>query len=544
MRAAEMLDLKERSACSTSRCPGPSLTAREASRRARRRPTRGAGAGVGGDAAPDSARPGGAADPGATARRVCVLGPLADQDPEDWLGAYSSHAKPPPGAGDDAARGHPRALARGDLRPRLRLRRRGRRRRAEIARSGGGAGRGRDAHPALPRRAARRGAASWRRWPIRGCPSSSGGWSRRCGREPRREARRLRDRRAGAPHSGRSRGGRRRAFLDGAHRHFRRRSDRRHPCRACATRRRACRTACQSPTGSPRASTRGRRGSTGRRCRWCAGSAARRQRHHWCAYYLGLGARWPAAYYFGEGYSYTTFELSDWALIATHGCRLRAADARRRSVRVTNTGSRPGTETVHLYYQDMVCEERVPRLLERLGHQQATLGPGRVRDARLRGRAGDAGEVRPRPRRRAAGLARPRPGGRTPTGCSSSSTRGRRSTRSSASATRLACSPSPWSRERIGDDLGLPARRPEQHGRPRRRRRHVAMARSGAVRDAGRRARRADCRDPRPRGQRRSLADRQALRGGLPRRPSGRRGRLRSRGGRWHELLEPPLEPG
>ena len=43
---------------------------------------------------------------------------------------------------------------------------------------------------------------------------------------------------------------------------------------------------------------------------------------------------------------------------------------------MTNTGSRAGTETVHLYYQDMVCEERVPRLLERLGHQQVTLDPG------------------------------------------------------------------------------------------------------------------------------------------------------------------------
>ena len=24
--------------------------------------------------------------------RLCVLGPLAHQDPEDWIGAYSSHA--------------------------------------------------------------------------------------------------------------------------------------------------------------------------------------------------------------------------------------------------------------------------------------------------------------------------------------------------------------------------------------------------------------------------------------------------------------------
>jgi beta-glucosidase len=106
-----------------------------------------------------------------------------------------------------------------------------------------------------------------------------------------------------------------------------------------------------------------------------AGSAARRQRHHWCAYYLGLGARWPAAYYFGEGYSYTTFELSDWSL---DGRRLSVAAGTpvTASVRVTNTGSRAGTETVHLYYQDMVCEERVPRLLERLGHRQVALDPG------------------------------------------------------------------------------------------------------------------------------------------------------------------------
>jgi beta-glucosidase len=105
------------------------------------------------------------------------------------------------------------------------------------------------------------------------------------------------------------------------------------------------------------------------------GSALRRQRHHWCAYYLGLGARWPANYTFGEGYSYTRFALSDWTLDAG---RLSVAEATTltASVRVTNTGARPGTETIHLYYQDMVCEERVPRLLERLGHRQVHLAPG------------------------------------------------------------------------------------------------------------------------------------------------------------------------
>lgn len=105
------------------------------------------------------------------------------------------------------------------------------------------------------------------------------------------------------------------------------------------------------------------------------GQAGRRQVDHWCAYYLGLGARWPSAYWFGEGYGYTSFALSDWALSAP---RLSAsgAAALTASVRVTNTGARAGTETVHLYYQDMVCEERVPRVLERLGHRQATLEPG------------------------------------------------------------------------------------------------------------------------------------------------------------------------
>lgn len=106
-----------------------------------------------------------------------------------------------------------------------------------------------------------------------------------------------------------------------------------------------------------------------------AGSAARRQRDHWCAYYLGLGARWPANYHFGEGYSYTTFALSDWALDAP-ALSVSSGRPLTARVRVTNTGDRAGTETVHLYYQDMVCEERVPRLLERLGHRQVTLDPG------------------------------------------------------------------------------------------------------------------------------------------------------------------------
>ncbi len=113
-----------------------------------------------------------------------------------------------------------------------------------------------------------------------------------------------------------------------------------------------------------------------------AGSAKRRQRDHWCAYYLGLGARWPAAYAFGEGYSYTTFALSDRTL-DTHRLSVAEDTALTASVRVTNTGDRAGTETVHLYYQDMVCEERVPRLLDRLGHRQVRLAPGETATVRF-----------------------------------------------------------------------------------------------------------------------------------------------------------------
>ena len=73
---------------------------------------------------------------------------------------------------------------------------------------------------------------------------------------------------------------------------------------------------------------------------------------------------------FGHGLSYTSFAYADLEAEVQAG---GAIDVR---CRVTNTGARAGTETVHLYYQDLVCEERVPRLLERLGHRQVTLAPG------------------------------------------------------------------------------------------------------------------------------------------------------------------------
>ena len=241
--------------------------------------------------------------------RVCVLGPLADQDPEDWLGAYSSHGNRHLERVTTPLAGHPAALAGGapmrgaaTMRPRTRGRSRRRRRRLRGRRMS-----------SLPRRAARveRGVGD------AGRPAAAGG-AAAAGRAVRRanaggEARRLRHGGAGAARSARGRGERRRDLLDGARGQLR--GDAIGDILAGVA----------SPTarlshGLPMADgiTSGFDTRQARIDRPAvpvvAGSAARRQRHHWCAYYLGLGARWPAGYYFGEGYSYTTFALSDWSL--------------------------------------------------------------------------------------------------------------------------------------------------------------------------------------------------------------------------------------
>ena len=91
--------------------------------------------------------------------------------------------------------------------------------------------------------------------------------------------------------------------------------------------------------------------------------------------------------------------------------------------------------------------------------------------------------------------------------------------------------------------MGVSARRPEQHGRPRRRRRLVPLAGPGALRDAGGPAVRAGGRDRLRRRRRRAVPHPEALRRGLPRGAARRRHRVRSRRGRRDELLEPPLEP-
>ncbi len=138
------------------------------------------------------------------------------------------------------------------------------------------------------------------------------------------------------------------------------------------------------------------------------GSASRRQRHHWCAYYLGLGARWPAAYSFGEGYSYTSFALSDWSLddrtlSASAGATLTAR------VRVTNTGDRAGhgDGASLLSGHGLRGAGSAPAGAPRPPAGDA--GARRGGDAVVHRNGGDARQVRPRFRGRPARLARPGP---------------------------------------------------------------------------------------------------------------------------------------
>ena len=220
-----------------------------------------------------------------------------------------------------------------------------------------------------------------RRWPSRGCRCSSAGWSSPCAAPTRGEARRLRHRRPGAAHPARGRGERRRPLLDRPARHLRRRRHRRHPRRGLHPDR--------PPLARP----------------------ADRRRHH-----LGLrhapGAHRPAGGAGGararpRGASATTGAPTTSAsapagrrpttsarAIPTPPSRSptgRSTAARSRSRPAAPSppasasptpAARAGTETVHLYYQDMVCEERVPRLLERLGHLQVDARSRRVGDAR------------------------------------------------------------------------------------------------------------------------------------------------------------------
>ena len=432
-----MLELKDRSACSTTRCSAPRPTARQSSSPARRRPP----ASWRGPRWCCCGRRGPIRRCCRSRRgrdvRLCVLGPLARPGPGGLARRLFEPRQPPPRAGGHAARRHPRALARGGLRPRLRLRPRRRRGRD---RRGGGARRAGATHVVLflgePHEwSGEFGGAGRPAAARRPAPAGRGG----APGEPGGEARRLRHRRAGAAHPARGRGGGRRALLDGAR-------------SAPSPARRSPTSSPGSPTPSGRLShglpfadgiTSGfdtrRRGPTGRRCRWCRARPR------------GGSATTGAP---------TTSASAPAGRRPTPSARaIPTRPSPSRTGRSTRGGCRPRAATP-LTASVAGDQHRQPRrhrdgapLLSGHGLRGAGAAAARparppagdararrVGDARLHRHAGDAREVRPRLPRPAGGSGPTATRRRTPTGSSSSSTRARRSTRSSASATRLACS--------------------------------------------------------------------------------------------------------
>ena len=192
--------------------------------------------------------------------------------------------------------------------------------------------------------------------------------------------------------------------------------------------------------------------------------------------------------------------------------RLRGARRSTASVRVTNTGSRAGHRDGASLLPGHGLRGAGAAAPRAARPPAGDARSGGVRRRHLHGDAGDARQVRPRLGGRQAGLARPRPGGEPrpafPRPARGAGARRDRALRRRALRAPLHC----WCRRRRDDDLGLPARRPEQHGEPRRRRRHRALAGGGALRHAGGRDCPARRRDRDARGQRRALPDREALR--------------------------------
>jgi beta-glucosidase len=77
-------------------------------------------------------------------------------------------------------------------------------------------------------------------------------------------------------------------------------------------------------------------------------------------------------YAFGFGLSYTTFELSD---IRLEPSTIEAAAQTRVHAKLTNTGSREGSEVVQLYIRDRVSSVTRP-VKELKGFKRITLAPG------------------------------------------------------------------------------------------------------------------------------------------------------------------------
>ncbi len=91
---------------------------------------------------------------------------------------------------------------------------------------------------------------------------------------------------------------------------------------------------------------------------------------------LGREPRFP----FGFGLSYTTFDISDLKLSSKE---IRAGGFLQVSVKVKNTGARPGAEVVQLYIQDVKAS--VPRPVKELkGFKKVFLAPGEEKTVTFR----------------------------------------------------------------------------------------------------------------------------------------------------------------
>ena len=98
---------------------------------------------------------------------------------------------------------------------------------------------------------------------------------------------------------------------------------------------------------------------------------------HFTSQYLDLPS--TPLYPFGYGLSYTRFEYSNFGLTAA---RIGLRDTLRAHVRVSNAGTRAGTEVVQLYVHDEVAS--VTRPVSQLADfRRVSLGPGESQTVEL-----------------------------------------------------------------------------------------------------------------------------------------------------------------
>jgi beta-glucosidase len=106
------------------------------------------------------------------------------------------------------------------------------------------------------------------------------------------------------------------------------------------------------------------------------GRPAEEEEHYTSKY---LDVPWTPQYPFGYGLSYTTFSYEAPRLSAM---KLGPTDALTVTVRVKNTGARPGTEVVQLYLRDDAATFTRPVRALR-GFRRVTLQPGAAEDVRF-----------------------------------------------------------------------------------------------------------------------------------------------------------------